>query len=62
MKGGSPAMRINYSLRKSMDSANGSADPAHLICPTGKKIVARENLSSPLAKNIPLRRTPKSNL
>jgi hypothetical protein len=33
-----------------------------LICPTGKKIVARENLSTPPRKNIPLRDCPKSNL
>ena|SRR5947207_6001076 len=33
-----------------------------LICPTGKNFVARENLSTPSRKNIPLRVCPKSNL
>src|SRR5436189_3030461 len=33
-----------------------------LICPTGKNFVARENLSIPARKNIPLRVCPKSNL
>jgi hypothetical protein len=33
-----------------------------LICPTGKKTFARENLSSPSDKKIPLRVDPKSNL
>src|SRR5262245_27466058 len=33
-----------------------------VICPTGKKTVASENLSSPARENIPLRVCPKSNL
>jgi hypothetical protein len=33
-----------------------------VICPTGKKFVARENLSTPARENIPLRVCPKSNL
>jgi hypothetical protein len=33
-----------------------------LICSTGKKTVACENLSTPARENIPLRVCPKSNL
>jgi hypothetical protein len=32
------------------------------ICPSGKKSLARENLSSPVDKKNPLRETPKSDL
>jgi hypothetical protein len=35
---------------------------ARLICPSGKKCIARENLSSPHSENIPLRDYPKSQL
>jgi hypothetical protein len=35
---------------------------ARLICPSGKKCIARKNLSSPHSENIPLRDYPKSQL
>jgi hypothetical protein len=35
---------------------------ASVICPSGKKTFARENLSSPARENIPLRDCPKSHV
>jgi hypothetical protein len=35
---------------------------SQVICPTGKKHLARKNLSSPACENIPLRDCPKSHL
>jgi hypothetical protein len=38
------------------------SESGEVICPTGKKIVACENLSTRRSENIPLRVYPKSNL
>jgi hypothetical protein len=53
---------VGETPRKDDGALSAMHQTGTVICPSGKKTFARENLSSPARKKIPLRDDPKSNL